>query len=126
MTKRFHNIKIGQEAEATAVSFLKKKGFKILYKNYRTPVGEIDIIAKEKDTIVFIEVKARTSTYYGLPKEAVTAKKQQQIIKTALWYLKEKQLHNKSKIRFDVIAILLTNNKTKIEHIKEAFQAKND
>jgi len=124
MTKK-HNIKLGQKAEAIAVSFLKKKGFNILCQNYRSSIGEIDIIAKERDIIVFIEVKARTNTYYGLPKEAVTYKKQQQIIRTAMCYLNKKQLYNQSKIRFDVISILFTDNQPKIEHIKAAFQGEN-
>ncbi len=121
-----HNIKLGQKAETIAAAFLKEKKIKILNQNYRTPVGEIDIIAKEKDTIIFIEVKARTSVYYGLPQEAVTHRKQKQIIKTAIWYLNEKQLHNQFKLRFDVISILLNNRQIKIEHIKNAFQAELD
>jgi len=124
MTKK-HNIKLGQKAEAIAVSFLKKKGFNILCQNYRSSIGEIDIIAKERDIIVFIEVKARTNTYYGLPKEAVTYKKQQQIIRTALWYLNEKNFFNCPKTRFDVVSILFNNNQIDIEHIKAAFQVEN-
>ncbi len=125
MNKKLHNIKLGQQAELLASSFLKKKGFKIIQKNYRSSIGEIDIIAKEKDTLVFVEVKARTNTHYGLPKEAVTYKKQQQIIRTAMWYLNEKHIHTHSKIRFDVISILI-DKQPKIEHIKAAFQVETE
>jgi len=124
MTKK-HNIKLGQKAEKIAVSFLKKKNFKILHQNYKTPVGEIDVIAKERDTIIFVEVKARTNINYGLPKEAVTYKKQKQIIRTAMWYLNEKEFFNCPKTRFDVISILFNNNQIDIEHIRAAFQVEN-
>jgi putative endonuclease len=72
--------KLGEQGEAIAVGHLKKAGYKIIETNYRTKLGEIDIIAKDKDTIVFVEVKARSSVHFGSPKWAVTPKKQKKNI----------------------------------------------
>jgi len=80
----------------------------------------MDIIAKEKDTLVFIEVKTRTSTEFGPPQLAVNLSKQRQLSKVALNYLKEKHLED-PKARFDVVAILLEQKKEEIELIKDAF-----
>ena len=89
-----------------------------LCKNYKRFTGEIDLVAKDKDTIVFIEVKQRSSFIKGSPSEAVTYTKQKRIIQTALMYLKENRLTN-VKIRFDVIAI---PGET-IKYIRSAFSA---
>ncbi|HDD44474.1 MAG TPA: YraN family protein [Candidatus Desulfofervidus auxilii] len=115
---KFGKTKIGTEGEILAKKFLQKKGYKIIATNYKNKLGEIDIIALEKDTLVFVEVKTRTTTRFGLAKEAVNKHKQKQIIKVAMCYLKtlnEKNL----KVRFDVIAINLKNKE--IEHIHNAF-----
>jgi putative endonuclease len=113
--------KIGQKGEYIAARFLKKKGYKIITKNYHTKLGEIDIIAKDKDTIAFIEVKTRTSEKRGNPKSAVTLKKQQTISKVALHYLKETH-QSEAKARFDVVAIQSSANNDAIELIKNAFE----
>jgi len=84
-------------------------------------MGEMDIIAKEKDTLAFIEVKTRTSTEFGPPQLAVNASKQRQLSKVALNYLNEKRLKD-VKARFDVVAILLGQQGEKIELIKDAFE----
>ncbi len=94
----------GRQSELLAVNFLIKQGYKILDANYRTPAGEIDIIARHKDVIVFVEVKARRSNRYGIPEKAITRAKQRKISMSALYYLKEKRLTN-AKARFDVVAI---------------------
>jgi putative endonuclease len=83
-------------------------------------MGEMDIIAKEKDTLVFIEVKTRTSTTFGLPQLAVNLTKQKQLSKVALSFLKDKKLED-VKARFDVIAILLGPKGEAIELIRDAF-----
>jgi len=83
-------------------------------------MGEMDIIAKEKDTLVFIEVKTRTSTALGPPQLAVNQKKQQQLSKVALNFLKERGIEN-VKARFDVVAIVLGTKGEEIELIKDAF-----
>jgi putative endonuclease len=113
--------KFGKESESMAVMHLKKNGYKILEQNYRIKLGEIDIIAKDKGTLVFVEVKAKRSDRFGHPKEAVTPKKQRKISKVALHYLKATK-QNHVKARFDVVAILLTRNSPSIEIVKNAFE----
>lgn len=107
---------MGSAGEKRAVKFLKKKGFKILKTNYKTPLGEIDIIAEDKGAIVFIEVKTRTSEDYGLPCQAVDTKKQEKYYKTATFYLqREKKMD--VECRFDVVEV----ENEKINHIFNAF-----
>ncbi|MBI5213025.1 MAG: YraN family protein [Nitrospirae bacterium] len=109
----------GNEGEDIAADFLKKKGYKIIQRNYKTPLGEADIIVKDNNTIVFVEVKARTGDAFGQPFEAVNYRKQEKFKKIALYYLK----HNKSEmpVRFDVVSILSKKGKNEINHIMEAF-----
>ncbi|MFC1811192.1 YraN family protein [Thermodesulfobacteriota bacterium] len=111
----------GKESESMAVMHLKKNGYKILERNFRTKLGEIDIIAKDKGTLVFVEVKAKRSDRFGNPKEAVTPKKQRKISKVALQYLKATN-QNHVKARFDVVAISLTQDNSIIEIVKNAFE----
>jgi putative endonuclease len=99
---------------------LKQKGYRVIERNYVCKIGEMDIIAKEKDTLVFVEVKARTSTTFGPPQLAVNPSKQMQLSKVALNFLKEKKLED-VKARFDVVAILLGARGEEIELIKDAF-----
>jgi len=113
--------KFGQESESMAVRHLKKNGYKILEQNYRTKLGEIDIIAKDKGTLVFVEVKAKRSDRFGNPKEAVTPKKQRKISKVALYYLKATN-QNHVKARFDVVAISSIQDNSIIEIVKNAFE----
>ena len=111
----------GKESESLAVKYLKKNGYKILEQNYRNKIGEIDIIAKEKGTLVFVEVKARKTHVFGNPKWAVTPKKQRKISMVALYYLKAtKQTHVKA--RFDVVALSSAKEDLQIEIIKNAFE----
>ncbi|MDP3042564.1 MAG: YraN family protein [Candidatus Omnitrophota bacterium] len=114
-------IEFGKQAEKTAVEFLKTKGYKILQRNYRTKFGEVDIIAEDKGTICFVEVKARHSSNFGVPEEAVFAKKQRQISKAAIYYLKSNNLLERS-ARFDVLSLLYLDNLPKISLIKDAFE----
>jgi len=113
--------KIGKKGESIAVAYLELSGYTILKLNYRNRLGEIDIIAKDKDTIVFIEVKARTSNRFGNPKWAVTLKKQEKISKVALSYLKE-QKQIQVKARFDVVAVSFSKTPPGIELVKNAFE----
>ena len=112
--------KFGQKGEALAARHLKKNGYRIIEKNYRTKLGEIDIIAKDKDTLVFVEVKSRRSRQFGNPKAAVTPRKQRKISMVALHYLKSTHRTNVS-ARFDVAAVTITHDKPQIEIIKNAF-----
>mgnify|MGYP001585690630 CR=1 FL=1 len=111
---------LGKKGEDLALRFLKKKGYRIIEQNYVCKMGEMDLIAKEKDTLVFIEVKTRTSMDFGPPQLAVTKFKQRQLSKVALYFLKEKKIED-VKARFDVVAILLTPGGEEIELIKDAF-----
>lgn len=112
---------LGSEGEDLAVRFLQKKGYRIVARNYRTPVGEIDIIARDGDTIVFIEVKTRTDISFGYPFEAVNKRKRQKLKNLALLYLKRQG--KESPVRFDVLSIsCVDNGKKDIEHIKDAFE----
>jgi putative endonuclease len=111
----------GKESESLAVKHLKKNGYKILEQNYRNKIGEIDIIAKEKGALVFVEVKARKTYVFGNPKWAITPKKQRKISMVALYYLKAtKQTHVKA--RFDVVSLSLAKDNPQIEIIKNAFE----
>ena len=111
----------GKESEALAVRHLKKNGYKILEQNYRNKVGEIDIIAKDNGVLVFVEVKARKTIYYGDPKWAVTPRKQRKISMVALYYLKTTK-QTQVKARFDVVALSLAKDNPRIEIIKNAFE----
>ena len=111
---------LGKQGEEIAIRFLKKKGYRILLRNYVCKMGEMDIIAREKDTLVFVEVKTRTSTEFGPPQLAVNSRKQRQLSKVALNYLNEKRLKD-VKARFDVVAILLRQKGEEIELIRDAF-----
>ena len=111
------NTKIlGNKGEALAKEFLKKQKCKILETNYSNKLGEIDIIAEKDDVLVFVEVKARTTLKFGLPRESVTAYKQHKIKMVASYYLQKTKQFNKV-CRFDVIEIL----GDKINHIQNAF-----
>jgi putative endonuclease len=111
---------LGKKGEDKALQFLKKKGYRIIEQNYVCDLGEMDIIAKEKDSLVFVEVKTRTSMAFGPPQLAVTPFKQRQLSKVALHFLKEKNLKD-IKARFDVVAILFPPEEEKIELIQNAF-----
>jgi len=109
-------IDIGKQNEEKAVTYLEKIGYKIVEQNFKLlPIGEIDIIAKDKKTIIFVEVKYRKNKNFGLPCEFVTKTKQKKIVKTALCYIKQNKI--KADIRFDIVSICADD----IEHIKNAF-----
>ena len=115
------NLKrIGNWGEETAVGLLKKKGYEILERNFRGERGEIDIIARDNETLVFVEVKTRLQKAFGNPEDAVNLRKQAQIGKIAMIYLTEKELQEKD-CRFDVVAISKIGTKTEIRHIEDAF-----
>ena len=113
--------KAGEKGEAIAARQLKKNGYKILETNYLTKLGEIDIIAKDKGTIVFVEVKARRSVHFGSPKEAISIQKQKKISMVALYYLKTTNQMT-MKARFDVVAVNLNRDEPRVEIIKNAFE----
>ncbi len=110
----------GRDNEIRAADYLKRNGYRIIERNYRIRMGEIDIIAMDQDTLVFVEVKSKTSSAFGGPKDAVTFQKQRRISKTALQYLK--MMHQSHvRARFDVVAITSGPAGDAIELIKNAF-----
>jgi putative endonuclease len=110
----------GKAGEDLAARFLERIGFTIVERNYRFERGEIDLIAEEGDELVFIEVKARSSPVFGMPEEAVTEEKQEQVRTVADGYLFEHNIDNRP-CRFDVVAVEFKNGKTEIRHIRDAF-----
>lgn len=118
----FKTKNVGNFGESEAVKFLRKKGYKILERNYTTKFGEIDIIAQKDNYICFVEVKTRSNENYGTPRDAVNYHKQKKIILVANYYMLSK--NQDMFLRFDVIEVVVTKDKTKIEkieHIEEAF-----
>ncbi len=109
----------GHKGEDIAVDFLKQKGYKILRRNYTTPLGEADIVARDNNTIVFVEVKARSSDAFGQPFEAVNHRKQEKLKKIALYYLKNNKIE--LPVRFDIVSIISRDGKVEVNHIPEAF-----
>ena len=114
--KNFYKKFLGRAGELKSQEYLKNKGYKILKTNYKSVVGEIDIIAQDNETIVFVEVKTRSSEEYGRPAEAVNLKKQEKYYKVASFYLqREKKMD--APCRFDVVEI----ENGQINHILNAF-----
>lgn len=104
-----HNRELGRLGEEIASKYILDHGYVILQKNYRTKIGEIDIVARDGNYIVFIEVKARRSTSFGFPREAVDKNKQAKIKDVAVFYLQQNKKHN-FHIRFDVVEVMLDYN----------------
>jgi putative endonuclease len=113
-----HN-KLGEIGEKIALTFLVELDYKIIETNWRQRKFEIDIIAKDKEEIVFIEVKTRSTAIFGEPEEAITSKKQQHLVEGADCYIQEKEIDLDG--RFDVISIVLNSTQKEIKHIKSAF-----
>lgn len=111
---------LGKQGEDIAISYLRKKGYGIIEKNFRTIFGEIDIIAKDKHAVVFVEVKARSDIAFGYPFEAVHSRKREKIKKVALSYMK--RFKKGMPARFDVLSIYFEHGKQHIEHIQDAFE----
>jgi len=113
--------KMGREGEALAVTYLRKRGYRIVEQNYRCQLGEIDIVAVDRKTLCFIEVKTRSTGDYDRPEVAVHRRKQHRLSRVALWFLKEKHLDD-VRARFDVVAITRRGDLNKVQHIKNAFE----
>lgn len=108
---------LGSSKEELACTFLTEKGYTVVCRNYYTKAGELDIVARDRQTYVFIEVKYRSSTGYGNPLEAVTFAKQRRIRRAAQFYLLQNHISPNVYCRFDVIGIL----GEEITHIENAF-----
>jgi len=113
-------LELGKFGEDLAFKKIKHLGYKNIIRNYRCPLGEVDLIAKDGNTLAFIEIKTRKGKSIGYAKEAVNAKKRRQLSKVALTYLKSNDCYG-AKARFDVIAISIERDKPQIEVIKNAF-----
>ena len=110
----------GKEGEKIAAAYLKKNGYRIIEINFRCPIGEIDIVAKEKNDLVFVEVKTRKSIDLGYPEQAVGIRKQKKMSQLALWYLQKRKIAD-TNARFDVVAVTLIPEKNEVKLIKNAF-----
>jgi putative endonuclease len=116
----------GQEGEATAESYLRGKGYRILAKNLRTSLGEVDLVAEDGRVLVFVEVKARRTEDFGGAIHAVHQRKQEKLIRLASQYLARHQLTNRA-CRFDVVLLQGTDAAApQIEHIQNAFEVPGD
>lgn len=113
-----HN-ELGKKGELIARKFLEEKGFLIIETNWRHEKDEIDIIAKDGDELVMVEVKTRSTRYFGDPSEAVGAAKESFMIRAAEAYLEISNLNMDT--RFDIVSIVIDNDSENIEHIKDAF-----
>jgi putative endonuclease len=114
----FHN-EIGERGEKLAADFLRKGGYKIVACNWRYRHKEVDIIAYDSEYLVIVEVKLRSTDYFGDPSEAVTKKKQRFLIEAAEAYLET--IEEAPEVRFDIISIIAGNDKYKFDHITDAF-----
>ena len=113
---------MGDRGEKAACGFLKDRGYEILEKNYRCKLGEIDVIARRRGRLAFVEIKTRTSAQFGMPQEAVDLRKQAKIFKVAQWFLKEKKLEEMP-VAFDVVAVLWKEGQAPEMHlITDAFE----
>lgn len=111
---------LGLKGELAARRFLRRKGWKILEQNYQCRFGELDLIAMDKNCLVFCEVKTRSTGMIALPQESVTYTKQQKMIKTALYWLRSKDMEQE--MRFDVLAVTVDQRgKATVEHLENAF-----
>lgn len=115
---------VGRRGEEAARAFLKRQRVRILAENFACAAGEIDLIARDGDTLVFVEVKARTSAAFGPPHLAVHIRKQRQIVRAAEWYLAEQRLAEVA-CRFDVLALTFPEDggAPRIDWVRNAFPA---
>lgn len=116
------NKSLGSRGEEVAALYLKHHGYEILEMNFRVPAGEIDIVAGIGDILVFAEVKTRRSGKCGQPAQAVDYRKQQKIIMTAKWYLRQRHLEE-CPCRFDVLEVYAHGETCHIRHLTGAFEA---
>ena len=119
MTKE--RLELGKLGETLALKKIKRLGYKKIIRNYRCPLGEVDLIARDRDTLVFIEIKTRKGRSTDYAKEAVNERKKRQISKVALAYMKSHDCPD-AKARFDVVAVSIGRDKPEIEVIKNAFE----
>jgi len=114
---------LGTKGETAARAYLERRGVRILEANYVCAAGEIDLIGREREAILFIEVKTRTSAAFGPPQLAVHQRKQRQIVRAAQWFLAERRMPEVA-CRFDVMAVtFVSDERPRIEWVRDAFPA---
>ncbi len=118
-----HQSELGKAGENYACEELRRRGYVILARRYRTRHGEIDIVARDGDILVFVEVKTRSTDAFGAPLDAVTPLKQQKIAKMAADYLTRSQL-SRVACRFDVVGVMIGKGKTRVEVVINAFDSR--
>ena len=118
--KDTRKITTGKEGEKIAAAYLEKNGYRIIEINFRCPIGEIDIVAKENNDLVLVEVKTRKSIELGYPEQAVGMRKQKKMSQLALWYMQKRKIAD-TNVRFDVVAITLISDNNEVRLIKNAF-----
>ncbi len=111
----------GHAAEDAAARYLESRGYQIGQRNFATPYGEIDIIAVDGDTIVFVEVKARSTAIYGPPEDAVDERKQAKVHDMADIFLDRRHIGDDVPYRFDIVALIDKGGDWTIEHFEDAF-----
>ncbi len=112
---------LGKEGEKVAERYLRKKGYRVVERNYRCSAGEVDLIVLDRRVVVFVEVKTRTDHRFGTPLEAVEIRKQKKMIQTAQIFLSQKRLYQRD-TRFDVVGISWPGGEPMVEHIQNAFE----
>lgn len=115
MAVKGEKSKVGFRGERRARSYLKRQGYTVLHRNYRCPFGEVDIIAEKDDVLCFVEVKTRSSDYYGAPNQAVNGERQRRYKNAARFYFANKEVD--CTVRFDIIEV----TKEGVNHIENAF-----
>jgi len=121
MARNDGKLLLGKEGERVAEQYLKKKGYKVVERNYRCAGGELDLIVLDRRVVVFVEVKTRTGHSFGTPLEAVEFRKQRKMIQAAQFFLTAKRLHQRD-ARFDVVGISWPGGEPLVEHIENAFE----
>ena len=109
----------GLAGEELAAAFLSQKGYTVLEKNWRFGREEIDIIAQKEDTLVVVEVKTRSGSFFGEPEEFVNRQKQRNLIKAVNAYIEKNELD--LEVRFDIIGVIMTGKNHRINHVEDAF-----
>ena len=112
---------LGKEGERIAEAYLRKKGYKIIERNFRCALGELDLIVLDRRVLVFVEVKTRTGDASGTPFEAVAFRKQQKMIQAAQYFIAQRRLQQRDS-RFDVVGISWPGRELLVEHIENAFE----
>lgn len=111
---------IGKYGEDLAASFLKDRGYSVIERNWRCSIGEIDLIARHKNFLVFVEVKTRNGSGFGHPFEAITAKKVLRMRRLSAKWVADHNLQELN-LRLDAIAVLISGGKVSIEHLKQVY-----